>query len=134
VAEDRIDPGNQTCEADLLEQRAPLAATLTDAGRTPAAPLRVPDGVTPLVASRRALVSELERLRDELAAAEEKIAGLEAALGSNRQIGTAIGILMNQRRVDSQTAFDLLRTTSQHAHRKLRDIAAEVVHTGSLGR
>ena len=133
MAEERIDPGNQTCEAGLLGQQASLAAALTDAEHAPVIPIRSTAGATPLRGNRQALVAELERLRSELAAAEGKIASLEEALGSNREIGTAIGILMNQRRVDSQAAFDLLRTASQHTHRKLRDIAAEVVYTGALG-
>jgi hypothetical protein len=64
VAEDRTDPGGHTCEADLLEQQAPLAA-LIDAED-----------------------AELERLRNELAAAEDKIAGLEAAVGSQPRSST----------------------------------------------
>ena len=34
--------------------------------------------------------------------------------------------------VARQQAFDALRTTSQHSHRKLRDVAEEVLFTGEL--
>lgn len=61
-----------------------------------------------------------------------KAANLEIGLASNREIGTAIGVLMTSRRVTDQQAFALLRTASQHCHRKLRDVAAEVVLTGEL--
>lgn len=61
-----------------------------------------------------------------------KAANLEIGLASNREIGTAIGVLMTSRRITDQQAFDQLRTASQHCHRKLRDIAAEVVLTGEL--
>ena len=66
------------------------------------------------------------RLRDQDAR------NFETALSSSRQIGTAMGILMAQRKVSSDEAFALLRTASQHLNRKLRDIAAEVEETGEL--
>jgi hypothetical protein len=59
-------------------------------------------------------------------------ANFETALASSRQIGTAIGILMAQRRITSDEAFALLRRASQHLNRKLRDVAAEVERTGEL--
>jgi AmiR/NasT family two-component response regulator len=60
--------------------------------------------------------------------------GEASAIGlrSNREIGVAIGILMFQYGVTEQAAFDLLRVTSQHQHRKLRQIAAEVAFSGEL--
>lgn len=66
------------------------------------------------------------------ALAREKVANLERALISSRTIGTAIGILMAQSKITSDHAFDLLRLASQHLHRKLADIAADVVDTGAL--
>lgn len=61
-----------------------------------------------------------------------KTANLEIALESNREIGKAIGILIATHRITEQQAFDALRTESQHAHRKLRDVASDVVLTGEL--
>jgi hypothetical protein len=58
--------------------------------------------------------------------------GLHTALDSNRRIGAAIGVLMAIHKVTEDQAFDLLRTASQLLHRKLRDIASEVVETGAL--
>lgn len=60
------------------------------------------------------------------------MAHLEIALASNRDIGTAIGILMNAHLVTQEQAFSMLRTASQHGHRKLREVANEVIFTGSL--
>jgi hypothetical protein len=60
------------------------------------------------------------------------IADLEQALASNRQIGVAIGILMALHKLSQDQAFDALRVASQHTHRKLRDIADDVVHTGTI--
>lgn len=65
-------------------------------------------------------------------AEHEKVTNLRVALESNRDIGVAIGILMTRYLVTREAAFDLLRSASQHAHRKLRDIAAEVTETGAL--
>lgn len=56
---------------------------------------------------------------------------LNEALQTNRRIGIAIGILMALHQVEEQQAFDLLRIASQRLHRKLRDIAEEVILTGA---
>jgi GAF domain-containing protein len=66
------------------------------------------------------------------AAAQEQSHNLKLALTSNRTIGIAIGILMTKHLITSDQAFDALRVASQHAHRKLADIAYDVVHTGEL--
>jgi hypothetical protein len=78
------------------------------------------------------LVAEIRRLEGELAAALVKIKNLEIALHSSREIGAAIGVVMVQHRTTADRAFDLLREHSQRTHRKLRDIAADVLLTGSL--
>jgi ANTAR domain len=62
----------------------------------------------------------------------ERTHNLELALGSNRQIGMAIGILMARHKVTEEDAFGLLRVASQALRRKLRDVAAEVMQTGAL--
>jgi len=62
----------------------------------------------------------------------ERAENLETALQSNREIGMAIGILMARCGLTEPAAFDLLRVTSQHEHRKLREVAAETVYSGEL--
>ena len=62
----------------------------------------------------------------------ERAENLETALQSNREIGMAIGILMARYGLTDHAAFDLLRVTSQHEHRKLREVAAETVYSGEL--
>lgn len=57
---------------------------------------------------------------------------LGRALESNREIGSAIGILMHKHRLTREAAFDALRVASQHSNRKLRDVATDVVDTGEL--
>jgi hypothetical protein len=74
-------------------------------------------------------VLQAERL---LAKAQSQVANLEIALKSNRDIGTALGILMNAHLVTQEQAFLMLREVSQHSHRKLRDVANEVIFTGVL--
>lgn len=66
------------------------------------------------------------------ATAEEKSRNLQRALETSREIGTAMGILMAQEKITREQAFDLLRIASQHTHRKLAAIAAEVADTGLL--
>ncbi|HEV2886560.1 MAG TPA: GAF and ANTAR domain-containing protein [Jatrophihabitans sp.] len=61
-----------------------------------------------------------------------QVSNLEHALTTNRDIGTAIGVLMATHKITRQQAFDLLRIASQHSHRKLREIALDVVETGVL--
>jgi len=66
------------------------------------------------------------------AQAQQQIDTLRQAQQSNREIGMAMGVLMSRHGLTQDQAFALLRTASQHSHRKLRDIASDVVHTGLL--
>jgi hypothetical protein len=61
-----------------------------------------------------------------------KVENLQKALLSNREIGTAMGVLMSRHNVTREQAFDLLRIASQNSNRKLRDVAVEVAETGEL--
>jgi hypothetical protein len=66
------------------------------------------------------------------AARRERIAHLDQALVSSRDIGIGVGVLMARQLLTAEQAFDLLRVASQHSHRKVRDIAREVAETGTL--
>jgi hypothetical protein len=66
------------------------------------------------------------------AVAREQNRRLTDALHSNREIGVAMGILMQQHKLTRQQAFDLLRIASQTTNRKLAAIAADVADTGLL--
>lgn len=57
---------------------------------------------------------------------------LERALQSNRDIGTAVGVLIAQHRLTRDQAFDLLRIASQNTNRKLHDVALDVIETGAI--
>jgi GAF domain-containing protein len=62
----------------------------------------------------------------------DEIDNLNRALESNRDIGTAIGILMALHKITQQDAFRALTAMSQRTHRKLRDVALDVIQTGSF--
>lgn len=66
------------------------------------------------------------------AAARERADHLQRALAASRDIGVAMGVLMGEHKISRDQAFDLLRIISQHANRKLADIAVEVGDTGTL--
>ena len=61
-----------------------------------------------------------------------KIEHLQIALETNRDIGVAIGIVMATGHLTKDEALGALRTTSQHHNRKLRDVAEQVILTGTL--
>jgi ANTAR domain len=85
-----------------------------------------------LVVERAVAVIERERLADVVTAQQVQVDNLRIALASNREIGAAVGILMASRKLTSEHAFDLLRRVSQHSHRKLRELALEVIDTGTI--
>ncbi len=82
--------------------------------------------------ARQRAAKDRARAADLAAAAADQVANLTEALRTSRQIGTALGIVMALRRVTQERAFDLLRSVSQATHRKLRDVAADIVFTGEL--
>ncbi len=77
---------------------------------------------------------EMNQLRDlVIDQAESTVGQLRQALQTNRTIGTAVGIVMARYEIDDpERAFKVLVRTSQQTNRKLRDIADELIRTGSL--
>lgn len=57
---------------------------------------------------------------------------LREAMHSRAVIDQAIGVLMAQRKITPEAAFDVLRETSQHLNVKLRLVAQHLVETGEL--
>ena len=78
----------------------------------------------------REMIAELQA---EGQLSREHAAQMEAALSSSRMIGAAIGIIMASRLVSQNEAFDILKQASQRSNRKLRDLASEIVETGTIG-
>ena len=62
----------------------------------------------------------------------ERVADLEHALTDSREIGVAVGIVMARHRVTREQAFDLLRMAGQRTHRRVADVAADVITSGDL--
>ena len=80
----------------------------------------------------RRLVATHGALAVSAAQQRRRAEGVTAALQSNRDIGAALGVLMARMLVTREQAFDLMRIASQRTNRKLRDIAADVLDTGTL--
>jgi GAF domain-containing protein len=59
---------------------------------------------------------------------------MRVAMESRAVIEQAKGVLMAQRHVDAEQAFEILREASQRYNRKLRDIASGIVEGAQSGR
>ena len=79
-----------------------------------------------------ALSAVLVDLRARVLTAETGSTDLEIALVTNRRIGIAVGILMCRLGVTEDQAFAVLSKHSQDHNVKVRDLAEEVISTGSL--
>jgi len=69
---------------------------------------------------------------DQIAVLQNKIRNLEFALESNRRVALAAGILVSSYALPESDAFTLLLGASQRCHRKVRDLAEDVILTGTL--
>jgi hypothetical protein len=78
------------------------------------------------------LSAVLADLRARVVTAETKAANLEVALATNRRIGMAVGILMCRLRVTEDQAFAVLSKHSQDHNVRVRDLAEQVIYTGTL--
>lgn len=90
---------------------------------------------TELLARVRTHAEHHRRRRQALSAlgeAGDRADNLQVALGSNRRIGAAIGIIMERERITEDEAFLRLRKASQDGNRKLRDLADQIVLTGTV--
>lgn len=73
---------------------------------------------------------ELDEARLRLVEALDRVANLETALKSSRTIGTAVGILVERHRISPDEAFARIAAWSQRTHRKVSEIASDLVLTG----
>jgi GAF domain-containing protein len=64
----------------------------------------------------------------------EQARNMRVAMESRAMIEQAKGVLMAQRRVTAEQAFEILREASQRYNRKLRDIAVGIVESTQQGR
>ncbi len=63
----------------------------------------------------------------------DQTANMRIAMESRAVIEQAKGVLMAQRRLDAEAAFEVLREASQRYNRKLRDIASGIVQSAGEG-
>lgn len=75
------------------------------------------------------LVAQLVAERDQARAAN---AELHHALDTARTIGAAVGIVMVRLGLTESEAFEVVRHVSQTRHRKVREVAADVVASGQV--
>jgi phage terminase Nu1 subunit (DNA packaging protein) len=101
---------------DLVQSQADLAQSRKDLAQSQA----------DLAQSRH----DLAESRADLVAANELSDHLQEPLRTSRQIGMAIGILMERHKLTAEQAFDHLRVGSSRRNVKLRDIAEQLLFTG----
>lgn len=83
--------------------------------------------------ARLAVHHEMAQRREKaLRDSESRAENLQTALTTNRRIGLGLGILMSRYRVTDEVAFAMLRRISNDSNRPIRDVAEEVIFTGSL--
>ncbi len=68
---------------------------------------------------------------ERVQALESEVAQLRTAMASRAVIEQAKGVLMLLTGCGDERAFDLLTHISSHTHRKVRDVAAELVGSAS---
>lgn len=93
---------------------------------------RIPGAFGKLATGLAALYAPIAALAVEQTLRAQDADQMGTALSSSRQIGTAIGIIMERKLVTAEEAMEVLRRSSQYLNRKLRDIAAEVTETGEM--
>ncbi|MER7070931.1 ANTAR domain-containing protein [Terrabacter sp. NPDC000476] len=71
-------------------------------------------------------------VRQALEMSRDKVAQLEQALQTSRQIGAAVGVIMALHRVTYDEAYLLIRCTSQQSNVKVRQVALDVLEQGCL--
>jgi GAF domain-containing protein len=91
-----------------------------------------PGAFNPQVLELAAAFAEHAAVAFNAAAMAEKITNLQVALQHARDIGAAVGIIMQRRHLTQSEAFRQLRIASQHRNVKLYELALATVDTGDL--
>jgi len=110
---------------DLAESRSDLAHSRADLERSRG---DLAQSRSDLAQSR----GDLAQSQVDLAVANELAVNLQEALQASREIGMAMGIVMERHKLTSEQAFDQLRGASSRRNVKLRDVAGEILFTGEL--
>jgi ANTAR domain len=91
-----------------------------------------PDGFTAASTAPAAGAAALASVAVAAVDARNQADNLTVALTSSRQLGAAIGVIMVQSRCTYDQAFAMIRSVSQRSHRKMRELAEEILFTGAL--
>ncbi len=133
-----VDPRWQPCGATVgagSAFRSVLAFCLLLDGQ-PVASLavysRAPQAFTPARVELAATFADHATVAFEQIMQEKQIGNLRIALDHARDIGAAIGIIMNRLHITQSSAFDALRRASQERNIKLYDLATGIICTGEL--
>lgn len=86
-----------------------------------------PGGLTERSADQGAVLASFASVAVMTVRAQHQSHNLERALGTSREIGKAVGLLMAAHRVSDEQAFEILRKTSQDLNIRLAVLAQEIV-------
>jgi hypothetical protein len=132
---DPLDGGNELTVGELIKRILELEEQgQRDEARIAELEVQAAADLVDLTALRQQvdidqiLIAELEA---QAVIDQAQIANLKIALNTARRIGAALGIIMSTYKVPEEKAFATLRIASQHTHRKLRDVAEDVLLTGA---
>lgn len=106
------------CDADAIDEL--LTTVARNSARLDALESQVGEGL-----------EQIAELHAHGLASTRQAEQLRQALRTSRRIGAAIGIVMARCAVSEEKAFDALAQASMGPQRKLRDLADEIVETGS---
>jgi hypothetical protein len=123
MTEQHVDDGAPSLGDDDLQEQIDMLRAQVTANRS---------DIDDLQASGQLDHALLEALQEKGVSQVELAQNLRRALESSRRIGAAVGIVMAQRLITEEAAFELLRTLSQNRNMKLRDVADRVVETGVI--
>ena len=122
----RACSASRSCASALATRTATASATVvaasSDSREEKAAGLEVAEIVAVAIANAESHWQQGEQARN-----------MRLAMDSRAVIEQAKGVLMAQRNVDADVAFEILREASQRYNRKLRDIASGIVQSASEG-
>jgi len=130
VAANRADIDALQARADAVDHRGDASEVRADASEARADDDRARIGrLEDRLDIDEKIIAELQA---EGLLRQEETAHLREALRTSRMIGSAVGIVMANRKVTAEAAFEILVKASKHTNRKLRIIAEDVVRTGDV--
>ena len=88
------------------------------------------DDEHPSVEELEAVIEGLEHRVHDL---EHEVGTLSAGLDSSREIGAAVGVVMERLHLTSGDAFELIVKASQNLNVKVHEVAERIVATGDIG-